>query len=116
MYYNGTMMNVNSSTTSLTFTAPSLPNGVFTGTVVVTVTASNRYGIGPPSDSDTAIITGTYICVCVCVCVRVLVHVRVYVCFETPLTPCRMNANSTCVHLFVSLAEEAIVRVRGALC
>ena len=69
VYYNGTMMNVNSSTTTLTFTAPSLPNGVFTGTVFVMVTATNRYGIGPPSDSDTAIITGTYICLCVCICV-----------------------------------------------
>ena len=75
VYYNGTMMNVNSSTTALTFTAPSLPDGVFTGTVVVMVTATNRYGIGPPSDSDTAEITGTYImCVCVHVCVRTCVR------------------------------------------
>ena len=27
VYYNGTMINVNSSTTTLTFTAPSLPDG-----------------------------------------------------------------------------------------
>ena len=60
MYYNGTMMNVDSSTTTLTFTAPSLPDGVFTGTVVVMVTASNRCGIGPASDPETAVITGTY--------------------------------------------------------
>ena len=44
------MMNVDSSTTTLTFTAPSLPDGVFTGAVVVMVTLINRYGIGPPSD------------------------------------------------------------------
>ena len=58
MYYNGTMMNVNSSTTTLTFTAPSLPDGVFTGTVVVMVTAVNRYGVGPASSPDSAEITG----------------------------------------------------------
>ena len=75
-------MNVNSSTTTLTFSAPSLPDGLFTGTVVVMVTAINRYGIGPPSDSDTAIITGTYICVCACV----RVCVCVCVCVETPIT------------------------------
>ena len=53
-------MNVNSSTTTLTFTAPSLPDGVFTGTVVVTVTAVNRLGIGPASDPATAEIEGMY--------------------------------------------------------
>ena len=56
MYYNGTMKDVNSSTTNLTFTAPSLPDGVFSGTVVVIVTAVNRFGIGPASDPVTAII------------------------------------------------------------
>ena len=60
MYYNGTMVNVDSSTTTLTFTVPSLPDGVFTGTFVVMVTARNRYGIGPASDPETAVITGTY--------------------------------------------------------
>ena len=58
VYYNGTMMNVNSSTTTLTFTAPSLPDGVFTGTVVVMVTAVNRYGVGPASNPESAVITG----------------------------------------------------------
>ena len=58
VYYNGTMMNVNSSTTTLTFTAPSLPDGVFTGTIVVMVTAINRLGIGPPSDPMSTSITG----------------------------------------------------------
>ena len=51
-------MNVNSSTTTLTFTAPSLPDGVFTGTVVVMVTAVNRFGIGPASDPATAEVNG----------------------------------------------------------
>ena len=58
VYYNGTMMNVSSSTTRLTFTAPLLPDGVFTGTVVVMVTAFSRYGIGPASDSANATLTG----------------------------------------------------------
>ena len=39
MYYNGTMITVNSSITALTFTAPSLPVGIFSATVIVTVTA-----------------------------------------------------------------------------
>ena len=58
MYYNGTMMNVNSSTTTLTFTAPSLPDGVFTGTVVVMVTAVSKFRIGPTSDPAYVTITG----------------------------------------------------------
>ena len=58
VYYNGTMMTVNSSTTTLTFTAPSLPYGVFTGTVVVMVTAVSSIGLGSASDSATIIITG----------------------------------------------------------
>ena len=65
VYYNGTMMNVDSSTTTLTFTAPSLPDGVFTGTVVVTVTATSRYGIGPASEPAHVTITGTTIHLCV---------------------------------------------------
>ena len=55
------MMNVNSSTTRLTFTAPSLPNGAFTHTVVVMVTAVNRYGMGPASNPETAIIYGKHV-------------------------------------------------------
>ena len=51
-------MNVNSSTTTLTFTAPSLPDGVFTGTVVVMVTVTTRYGIGPASEPEVAVIYG----------------------------------------------------------
>ena len=58
MYYNGTMINVNSSTTTLTFTAPSLPDDVFTGTIVVMVTAVIRFRIGPASDPAIARIDG----------------------------------------------------------
>ena len=61
VYYNGTMINASSSTTTLTFTAPSLPDGVFTGTVVVMVTAISRYGIGLASDPATAVINGKYV-------------------------------------------------------
>ena len=59
VYYNEIMINVNSSTTTLTFTAPSLPDDVFTDTVVVMVTAVNRFGEGPDSDHVTATVTGT---------------------------------------------------------
>ena len=54
VYYDGTMRNVNNSTTTLKFTAPSLPDGVFTGTVIIMVIAINRYGVGPTSDPATA--------------------------------------------------------------
>ena len=56
--YNGMMKNVTSSTTTLTFIAPSLPDGVFTGTVVVTVSGVNRLERGQPSKSETAVING----------------------------------------------------------
>ena len=56
--YSGITVSVTSSTTTITFTAPSLPDGVFTGTVVVLVTAVNRLGIGPASDPATAEIRG----------------------------------------------------------
>jgi len=52
------MINVNSSTTTLTFTAPSLPDSVFSRTVVVMMTAINKFGVGPASDPTTAEITG----------------------------------------------------------
>ena len=58
MYYNGIMLNVNSSTTTLTFIAPSLPDDMFTSTVVIMVTAVNRYGVGPASNPETATVTG----------------------------------------------------------
>ena len=52
LYYNGTMENVTSPTTELTFTAPSLPDGVFVDNITVTVTAINRFGPGAPSDPE----------------------------------------------------------------
>ena len=58
VYYNGIMLNVNSSTTTLTFIAPSLPDDMFTSTVVIMVTAVNRYGVGPASNPETATVTG----------------------------------------------------------
>ena len=58
VHYSGITVTVPSSTNTLTFTAPSLPDGVFTGTVVVMVTAVNRFGIGPTSDPATAEIRG----------------------------------------------------------
>ena len=59
------MKGINSSTTTLTFTASSLPDSVFSGSgiVVVKVTAVNRFGIGPACDPKTAVINGMYICV-----------------------------------------------------
>ena len=54
-------MNVNSSTTTLKFTAQSIPDGAFIHTVVVMVTAVNRYGIGPASNPETAIIYGKHV-------------------------------------------------------
>ena len=67
MYYNGTVMNVNSSTTTLTFIAPSLPDGVFTGTVVVMVTPIKRFGIGLPSDPVATEIKGILLIVILCI-------------------------------------------------
>ena len=58
VHYSGITVSVTSSTTTLTFTAPSLPDGVFTGTVVVMVTAVHQLGIGPASDPATAEIRG----------------------------------------------------------
>ena len=51
------MINTTTSTSQLTFTAPSLPDGMFTSTIVVMVSVLSRYGIGPSSD-ETATITG----------------------------------------------------------
>ena len=52
------IVNVDSSITTLTFTAPSLPDGVFTGTVVVMVTVVSNVGVGPASDPATTKIRG----------------------------------------------------------
>ena len=61
VYYNGTTINVTSSTTTLTFTAPSLPNGVFTGTIFVMVTAVRGSEKGPASEPVTDVIYGKYV-------------------------------------------------------
>ena len=68
------MINVNSSTTTLTFTAPSLPDGVFNDTVVVMVTAINQYGVGSTSDPATAEIN-SIMCNDVCCIIRLCVYV-----------------------------------------
>ena len=62
VYYNGTRQNVTSPTITLTFTAPSLPNGVFMGNIIVTVTAINRFGHGTPSDPDYNEISELIVC------------------------------------------------------
>ena len=56
------MINVDNSTITLTFTAPSLPDGVFNDTIVVMVTATTGNGIGIASEPATAVIIGI-ICV-----------------------------------------------------
>ena len=52
VYYNRTRQNVTSSTTTLTFTAPSLPDEEFVDNITVIVTAINRFGRGSPSDPE----------------------------------------------------------------
>ena len=54
---NGNMTSVTSSTTELTFPAPSLPNDVFVDNITVIVTAINRFGRGASSDPDSAVIS-----------------------------------------------------------
>ena len=61
VHHSGMVVNVSNSTTTLTFAAPSLPDGVFTRTVVVMVTAVNQFGVGPPSDPATAEIRSKYV-------------------------------------------------------
>ena len=61
VYYNGTMTNVTSPTTELTFTAPSLPSDVFIDNITVIVTAINRFGPGTPSHPDSAEISRFFI-------------------------------------------------------
>ena len=58
VYYNGIPRYVNGSITTLTFTAPELPDGVINDTITVMVTAVNHFGRGPNSDPATAIIIG----------------------------------------------------------
>ena len=75
VHYNGTMTNVDSPTTTLSFTAPSLPDSVFTDTVAITVAAINKFGVGLPSDLVTTEIIGTLHCVYVAICMYVLVMI-----------------------------------------
>ena len=58
MHYNGAKINVDSSTTTLSFIAPSLPDGEHDGVVMVMVIATNQFGVGPESDSEFAAVTG----------------------------------------------------------
>ena len=74
------MINVNNSTTTLTFTAPSLPDGVFTGAVVVVVTAISRLGIGSPSASVSTLITGIYLLN------AKYIYIRTYICMAQTYT------------------------------
>ena len=60
LYYNGIRENVTSPTTTLTFTAPSLPDGVFVDNITITVTAINRFRHGPPNNPDYAEISELY--------------------------------------------------------
>ena len=73
VHYNGTMMIVDSPTTTLTFTAPSLPDGVFTDTVAITVTAINKFGVGLPSDLVATEIIGTLHCVYEAIIILVMI-------------------------------------------
>ena len=70
VHYNDTIVDVNNLTTTWVFTAPSLLDGVFTDTVVVMVTAFNKFGIGQPSDPKAVEVTGT--------CLYVAMYVHVY--------------------------------------
>ena len=75
MSFNGTMINFNNnSTTTLTFTAPSLPDGVFTGTVVVMVSAVTINGIGIASEPAIATIIG-----------KICMYVHIIITFENPV-------------------------------
>ena len=55
--YNGSIQNVTSPNTTLTFTAPPLPDGVFDGSITVTLTGINKFGRGTPSDPEHAVIS-----------------------------------------------------------
>ena len=52
------MINVDNSTTTLTFPAPSLPDGVFNDTIAVMVIATTVNGIGIASEPTTEVIIG----------------------------------------------------------
>ena len=54
VYYNGSFDYVASPNTSLTFRAPPVADGYFVSSVVVSVTAVNRFGAGPSSENVSA--------------------------------------------------------------
>lgn len=69
------MISVNGSTTTLTFTAPPLHFGWFSATVVVMVTAVNRFGIGTASNPASAEITSMYMYVHIAMSIGVLLAI-----------------------------------------
>ena len=71
--YNGAMQRVTSPNTILTFTAPSLPDGVFNGSIAVTVTAINRFGRGMPVDPEYAVISKLHHAYVVCSVYRYII-------------------------------------------
>ena len=83
------MMNVTSPTTELTFTAPSLPDGVFVSNITVTVTAINRFGYGPPSDPEKFEIS-KYI-------FMIIIYILIHICqFKT----FSLNCDYVCAHTY----------------
>ena len=64
VYYNGSRTNVTSPTSTLTFDAPSLPNGVFIRNIIVIVTAINRFETGAPSEPVNDEISMLILCMC----------------------------------------------------
>ena len=98
MYYNGIMISVTSSTTTLTFTAPSLPDGVFTDTVVVMVTAVSSIGVGPDSDPATAVISGMQLLYNV----ECLLYVRPLI-VDFLFSVIRLHCNFSAARIFISI-------------
>ena len=80
-------INANSSATTLTFTAPSLPDGVFADNITVTISAVNRFGHGPNTTSNSVDISEK-----LCMLVR-------YIPFETQIIRMLMHRYICCVNL-----------------
>ena len=55
MYYNNEMESVNTATTKITFNVATQPDEEFNDTVVVSVAAINRFGVGPAVENSTKI-------------------------------------------------------------
>ena len=47
VYYKGIVMNVPSPTSTLTFTAPLLPDDIFADNFTIIMTAVNKFGFAP---------------------------------------------------------------------